>query len=181
MYCRTLFKGKSWEKFLNDFGASNYIQGSKYIRQVIFGACNPKKQIQAQTAFMNHLALKLEKRGFTPYSVVTDEIIYECDSYDTYFNLINAINDIGITGVTKDTIKITKFKLTYHNIGYNKEILNSDNPYDLGKVIFKCVDSDFMCQYIKYFYEEYIEERDLVFDYKGQVATFNYPISNPFK
>ena len=179
-YCPTLFKGKSWEKFLNDFGASSYIQGSKYIRQVIFGACNPKKQIQAQTAFMNHLALKLQKKGFTPYSVVTDEIIYECDSYDTYFHLINAINDIGITGVTKDTIKVTKFKLTYHDIGYNKEILNTDDPYELGKVIFKCVDSDFMCQYIKYYHNECIEERDLVFDYKGQVATFNYPICNPF-
>ena len=62
-----------------------------------------------------------------------------------------------------------------------KEILDSDNAYDLGKVIFKCVDSDFMCQYIKYYYNEPIEERDLVFDYKGKVATFNYPIANPFK
>lgn len=178
-YCKTLFKGKSWESFLEEFGASHYIQNSKYIRQVIFGACNPKKQIQAQTELMNHIANELDANGYKIYSVVTDEIIIEFTNRASYIQLKDLLKELKILGTS--VYKVTKFKLTKNALGYNKEILDSDNAYDLGKVIFKCVDSDFMCQYIKYYYNEEIEERDLVFDYKGKVATFNYPIQNPFK
>ena len=178
-YCPTLFKGKTWEDFLADFGASKYLQGSKYLRQVIFGACNPKKQIQAQTELMTHIASKLDREGIKVYSVVTDEIIIECTSKNMYHDLIDLLtteNIINSTGI----YKITKFKLTKNELGYIKEILNSSDVYDIGKIIFKCVDSDFMGQCIKYYYNEPIEERDLVFDYKGKVATFNHPINNPF-
>ena len=179
MYCKTLFKGKTWEEFLADFGASKYLQESKYLRQVIFGACNPKKQIQAQTELMTHIADELDANGYKIYSVVTDEIIIEFTTRAEYIELKDLLKEIGI--LANNVYKVTKFKLTKNDIGYNKEILDSDNAYELGKVIFKCVDSDFMCQYIKYYYNEPIEERDLVFDYKGKIATFNYPIANPFK
>lgn len=180
LFCKDLFNGKSWEEFLEDFGCSRYLLKSKYLRQVIFGACNPKKQIQAQTEFMDHLALALANRGFTPYSVMTDEIIYECSNYSDWQRLYDAICYCRNKMCANSYLKIAKFTLYKNEIGYNKHIEYSDDADEVGTIIFKCVDSDFMCQYIKYFYNLKIEESDLVFDYKGKVAEFETPIRNPF-
>ena len=180
LFCKDLFQGKSWEEFLKSFGCSDYLAKSKYLRQVIFGACNPKKQIQAQTEFMDHLALALANKGFTPYSVVTDEIIYECSNYADWQRLYDAIHYCRNKMLGNNFLKISKFTLNKNNIGYNKKIEYSDDADEIGKIIFKCVDSDFMCQYIKYFYNMPIKEYDMVFDYKGKVAEFETPIRNPF-
>ena len=50
---------KTWEEFLKSFGASDYLVKSKYVRQVIFGACGPSKGITAQTKLMTEIACKL--------------------------------------------------------------------------------------------------------------------------
>lgn len=174
--CPQLFEGKSWENVVEQFGGSSYLQHSKYIRQVIFGACNPKKQIQAQTAAMSDLATFLVSRGVNIYSVVTDEIIVEGGCFSDICNLVAAY-----TGLPTDTLKIERFFLTHTNAGYVKTILGSTDTKDIGKHKFKCVDGDYYCQFVKYFYGKEIEQSDLMFDYKGTIAQFLHPIENPWK
>lgn len=178
-YCPSLFEDNSWEQFLAKCGASSYMQKSKYIRQVIFGACNPKKQIQAMTKLMIDVANKLSMHNYTIYSVTTDEILIELDVAES--NSINPIVDILQLECADllDILKVESFMLIANKQGYIKQILNSTDKIN-ANIVFKCIDSDLFCQVIKHCFDLPITESDLVFDYKGSVARFLQPIPNPF-
>ena len=155
------------------------MQKSKYIRQVIFGACNPKKQIQAMTKLMIDVANKLSMHNYTIYSVTTDEILIELDVAES--NSINPIVDILQLECADllDILKVESFMLIANKQGYIKQILNSTDKIN-ANIVFKCIDSDLFCQVIKHCFDLPIIESDLVFDYKGSVARFLHPIPNPF-
>lgn len=172
-HCPDLFSNQTWEQVVEQFGGTEYLQGSKYIRQVIFGACNPKKQIQAQVELMNSIATYLTDNNISVYSVVTDEILLENESYQKVHDLIMSLPDAT-------NLKVEEFLLTKFDGGYIKTILNSTDVSSVGKRKLKCVDGDLYCQIIKYFYNKDIEAHDLLFDYKGELAKFVSPIPNPF-
>lgn len=178
-YCPCLFEGKSWEQFLANCGASSYMQRSKYIRQVIFGACNPKKQIQAMTKLMLDVANKLTMHNYSIYSVTTDEILIELDAAESAS--VNPIVDILQLECADllDILKVESFMLIANKQGYIKQILSSTDKIN-ANIVFKCVDSDLFCQVIKHYFNLPIAKSDLVFDYKGSVASFLHPIPNPF-
>jgi hypothetical protein len=45
-YSKAIFNGcETWEEYVNQFTQNEHIINSKYIRQVVLGACNPKRQI----------------------------------------------------------------------------------------------------------------------------------------
>lgn len=180
-YCPDMFEGKSWERVVEGFGGSSYLQNSKYMRQVIFGACNPKKQIQAQTELMSKLASYLEAHGVEIYSVVTDEIIVTWKRHATTNELRTLIGEFCSTvfPIWSDVFKIERFKLFHTDVGFVKTTLSNTDAWE--KHIFKCVDSDVYCQFVKRFYGASIEEHDLIFDYKGQLAKFITPLENPWE
>ena len=66
-----------WEEFISRFTNNNHIISSKYIRQVIMGACNPGKQIQYERFLMskllNHIVESLPMAKV--FSLGDDEII----------------------------------------------------------------------------------------------------------
>ena len=179
LYCPDIFDGMTWEEFISGFGASDYIANSKYIRQVIFGACNPKKQIQAQTELMSKIADALVAEGYKIYSVVTDEIILSAEEGET-------LSAAGVFDCIKhyfpelaSSVKVDYFNLRKNLQGYEKFIVASTDMMKCGPT-FKCIDSDVFCQVIKYYYHQEITESDLVFDYKGSLARYISPIDNPF-
>lgn len=179
-HCPDMFAGKSWETVVKEFGGSAYLQNSKYMRQVIFGACNPKKQIQAQTELMDLLASYLEDHGVEIYSVVTDEIILKWKHSAPTNELRGLLSEFCSTvfPIWSDIFKIEKFILLHTPVGYVKGVIGDSG--DLISHTFKCVDSDIYCQFVKRFYGVPIEEHDLVFDYKGQLAKFTAPLENPW-
>ena len=179
LHCPEMFGDKSWEQTVESFGGSHYLQNSKYIRQVIFGACNPKKQIQAQTELMCDLANYLVEHGVKIYSVATDEILVEDTEFFDIYNMVS--NYTGVPHDMSNILKIERFVLIHTDLGYVKNILGSTVSDDVGKYVFKCVDSDLCCQFVKYFYGAPIEEHDLLFDYKGSIAKFVKPIDNPWR
>ena len=66
----------TWEEFILKFTEMKHIANSKYIRQVILGACNPKKQIQFELYLM-HTLLEFIKHmvpGIEVFSLGVDEI-----------------------------------------------------------------------------------------------------------
>lgn len=179
-YCPDLFYGKTWEEFLASFGASSYLIKSKYLRQVIFGACNPKKQIQAETKLMVEIACKLELQDYKIYSITTDEILISVDPTDPA-NVVDLIKFVNSElSYISDKLKIEYFTLRKNLQGYEKSIIAGTDVKNQTSVL-KCVDSDVYCQVIKYYYHEHVEESDLVFDYKGSLAKFMNPITNPFQ
>ena len=77
------FHSYNWNEFMKMFTDKEYFYKSKYIRQVVFGNCNPKRQITYQSMLMLNLVKSLLKEGlnkgdlfeFDIVSLCSDEII----------------------------------------------------------------------------------------------------------
>lgn len=82
---------KSWSQFMEMFTDIPYFATSKYIRQVVFGNCNPKRVIAYETYLMTDFLSKIQFEGETfltsvphflkkdIYSMCSDEIILHMD------------------------------------------------------------------------------------------------------
>lgn len=82
---------KNWSQFMAMFTNIPYFATSKYIRQVVFGNCNPKRVIAYETYLMSDFLSKIQFEGETfltsfphflkkdIYSMCSDEIILHMD------------------------------------------------------------------------------------------------------
>lgn len=82
---------KNWSQFMAMFTNIPYFATSKYIRQVVFGNCNPKRVIAYETYLMSDFLSKIQFEGETfltsfphflkkdIYSMCSDEIILYMD------------------------------------------------------------------------------------------------------
>lgn len=174
----------TWEDFMWQFTDNEHIINSKYIRQVILGACNPKKQIQYEKYLMTILCNWIVKNipAVKVYSLGDDEIIIQTPSeygvgagytVSQLRKVVNSCPD-GI-GLLVRVQAFDLFKIKGTN-GWRK--VYSEEPD--GKIEFKCLDSDMIHQVIKYYYDEPISANDLVFTHNGRFASFLAPIANPF-
>jgi len=73
-----------WNSFMSKFTDIDHIKSSKYIRQVVFGNCNPKRQVAYEKYLMTQLLDELFKRDIVKesdvYSMCSDEIILSADN-----------------------------------------------------------------------------------------------------
>ena len=177
-YNPEIFKNKdTWEDYIGAFTWCSHIKNSKYIRQVILGACNPKKQITYETYLMTILYLHIKevlgnKVGF--YSLTTDELIIDMQStICTEDEIKEAVStcpqDIG------SLVRVEKFDLEkVGNHGWMK--IMSD-----GKIEFKTLNGDIYHQIVKHYYNLPITDDDLVFRYNGELARFLKEVGNPWR
>jgi hypothetical protein len=172
---------KTWEEFLAQFTNIEHIINSKYIRQVILGACNPKKQIQFELYLMHNFLDFIEHMvpGIKVYSLGVDEIILyhprtyrETDAED----MTNRIRECLDRHVVGRMVKFEEFYLDeLYQGGYQKVDMNN-----LDKIIFKCVDAETFHQHVKRYFDEEITDNDLVFYHNGVLARFLEPIPQYF-
>lgn len=175
-YSKDIFDCQKWESFVARYTNSQHIQKSKYIRQVVLGACNPKKQIQYEHYLMTllylHIKNTLDDYSFEVYSVGEDEILILVDDLLCSINKIkNAIsscpNGIG------SLVRVEMFDLQkLGDYGWLKTI-RGDNQ----TIQFKCVSAEIFHQAVKCYYNIPITENDLVFRHNGKLAKFLDPIS----
>lgn len=174
----------TWEEFLSQYTDSEHILNSKYIRQVIMGACNPKHQIKYEHFLMNKLAKTLNGHCaiFDVYSLGEDEIILEIPEMDKMNtkNLQSYLSDIVSQSDIKDIVRITIFKLEKikGTDGWAKFIYD-DNMFEID-VEFKCLNAELYHQVVKYFLDEPIVDDDLVFYHNGNLARLLQPIESPW-
>ena len=170
----------SWEQFMELFTDSLHIINSKYIRQVIMGACNPKRQIQYERIIMFWLCKYLLKEfpNLSIYSVSNDEIIIRVvGSMGFSLNqLRKVVAEFPI--LSNDSFRVASFELS--KIDGTTGWLKTYNQDD-GKIEFKCLSADIYNQVIKYYFDKPIGENDLVFYYNGRLARFLNPIDNPWE
>lgn len=177
----------TWEEFLSQYTDSEHILHSKYIRQVIMGACNPKHQIKYEHFLMNKLAKTLKGHCaiFDVYSLGEDEIILELPEQKIGAKEIKSLrsylSDILSQSDIKNIVRITIFKLEKINgtDGWVKFIYD-DNMFEVD-VEFKCLNAEIYHQVIKHFLFETITDDDLVFYHNGNLARLLNPIENPWK
>ena len=172
-HCPNLFSG-TWEDFISDFTSFDFIKDSKYIRQVIFGACNPSRQIKFETVKMNRLAATLCLRfgSLKIFSVKADEIIFEKVNDDDYENIRLYMDFWNETG----KYRIEEFKLLkVGNYGYVKCINGEDKPE------LKCFNSEIIHQLVNQYLHVDNTTDDLVFYHNGQLAQFLCEVENPWE
>lgn len=188
-YSRDIFDGcDTWEEYVGKFTDSKHIANSKYIRQVVLGACNPKRQIQYEHHLMSILCLHIQQTlnddALDIYSLGEDEIIItvenpnEPPNFRPNFSLKDLKKAVascpeGIGSL----VRIEMFDLyKVGNDGWMKNIYGDESD----NVDFKCVNAEIFHQIVKHYFGQPITENDLVFYHNGQLAKFMKEVDNPW-
>lgn len=94
-YDSSIFKSKTWEEFISKYTDNKHIVNSKYIRQVILGNCNPKRQITYEKYIMGQvIEVLIDEIGYYLNEIAffsNDEIVIDMEEY------VNCINNKKIT------------------------------------------------------------------------------------
>ena len=179
-YSPAIFKNvETWEQYIGFFTPSEHIRNSKYIRQVILGACNPKRQITYERYLMTmlYLHIKNELDGKVSfYSLGNDEIIISVAGTNVSAKEIKA----AIATCPQKIGELVRFEIfdlqKVGDYGWMKVIY--DEP---ERVEFKTINADIYHQIVKHYWNMPITEDDLVFRYNGVLARFLEGVKNPWK
>ena len=179
-YSPAIFKNvETWEQYISFFTPSEHIRNSKYIRQVILGACNPKRQITYERYLMTmlYLHIKSELDGKVSfYSLGNDEIIISVAGTSVSAKEIKA----AIATCPQKIGELVRFEMfdlqKVGDYGWMKVIY--DEP---ERVEFKTINADIYHQIVKHYWNMPITEDDLVFRYNGVLARFLEGVKNPWK
>ena len=178
-YSPAIFKNvETWEQYIGFFTPSEHIRNSKYIRQVILGACNPKRQITYERYLMTmlYLHIKSELDGKVSfYSLGNDEIIISVAGTSVSAKEIKA----AIATCPQKIGELVRFEMfdlqKVSDYGWMKVIY--DEP---ERVEFKTINADIYHQIVKHYWNMPITEDDLVFRYNGVLARFLEGVKNPW-
>lgn len=178
-YSPAIFKNvETWEQYIGFFTPSEHIRSSKYIRQVILGACNPKRQITYERYLMTmlYLHIKNELDGKVSfYSLGNDEIIISVAGTSVSAKEIKAAIETCPQKIG-ELVRFEMFDLQkVGDYGWMKVIY--DEP---ERVEFKTINADIYHQIVKHYWNMPITEDDLVFCYNGVLARFLEGVKNPW-
>lgn len=179
-----VFHTDSWVELISKYTDSKHIQESKYIRQVIFGACNPKAQINYESALIGNLLRVLieDIPDLDVYGVAADEIILNMplSNKQDFYTLIqkevatiSAGMDVPFHVEMFDLFKVGDYgwvKLVYPTMGGCIQFFPE----------FKGINAEVFHMIVKYYFCKKITDDDLVFWHEGRLAKYLEPIENPF-
>lgn len=172
-YDSDLVNGKeTYEDFISDYTADPYMKESKQLRQVIFGNLLPTKQQSIQKAIMHMIRDYILDKMQVDLSIMgSDElIIHEGNNTPSFFDILCELCGI-IPSKLFQIIKIEQFKLLH---------IHPAKPFYAkvteDKTEFKNVPNIYYPQVYKHFMNMPIEDKDLLFEYEGELATFVNPL-----
>lgn len=169
-------KAETWEEFIGKYTSNKHIINSKYIRQVILGNCNPKRQVTYEKNIMGQVLdvlIDVEKIGYFLNEIVffsNDEIVIDMEEY------VNCLNNRKITESKVKECFDVPFKVELFYLrkingtnGYYKEIIKT---LDEREYEFKCLDSYMLPFVLRKFQNQEITESDKVFYHEGMLSKF---------
>lgn len=171
-YSPDIFGGaKTWEEFVALFTSNEHIIGSKYIRQVILGNCNPKRHITYEKYLMDKVLTKLEE--FVNLNRVVffsnDEIVLDLsDQVGEQAEMFASqlTEEMQKMEIPLKTELFTLYQILGTN-GYCKVI------YEEGeRVEFKCLNSFELPFVLRAYNGEKVTEGDKVFLFEKKLAHF---------
>ena len=171
----------NWYDFVADYTDLEHIRRSKYIRQVVLGACSPGKQIYYEGWYMKLLAQHIVSilPAVNIYSVNVDEILIEMDNDSSERYTIKELKETVHDSFLGPYVKIKEFDL--HKLqGIDGYVLNVYDDVE-DYVVFKCINGEIFHQVLLHYYGFPIKEDDLVFYHNGKLARFLEPIPNPWE
>lgn len=165
----------NYRDFMSIVNDIEYFTDSKYIRQVIFGNCNPKRQITYEKYLIDCIYNKLKSYGLVHdtdvYSLCSDEIVLKADNITD--DAFNKIRNVVINNDFPLTIQLFELWRIRGTGGYIKNILAGKNE---GKQEIKCLNLIEAPSAYRYLNGEDFNENDLYFMYENRLARFIDPI-----
>lgn len=181
----------TYDDFIERAGGDDYIKGSKYLRQVIFGNCNPSRQatierylISQVYAIMSHTHIPAVVEDV--FSMNSDEIVFRLKVGENDTELLSRLNE-ECTKYYEDEIKksldidvraefflVKKLYVVNHN-GDNVDAYVRRNLVD-GTEKLKKASTTFLPQIYKLWKGLNIAYYDREFYFENQIATFNHDL-----
>lgn len=174
----------TYDDFIERAGGDDYIKGSKYLRQVIFGNCNPSRQVTIEKYLINRVYCLVKDKylNLDLFSMNSDEVVFKLLSLDALKDNPNVIRE-ALTAIERE-IKI------FFNINVKAElfqvkklrVVNSENDNVDAYVKHNLVDGTeklkkastlFFPQIYKLWKGLNITSTDREFYAEHQLATFN--------
>lgn len=176
-YDKEMFDGaNTWEEFIGRFTNNEHIIGSKYIRQVILGNCNPKRHITYEKYLMDQVLTLFLHDIVDEDRIVffsNDEIIYDMSKTNDLQALSHVRKCIDETLADQTNIRFRVELFSLHKIsgtdGYYKKIYRDNGMYDIE---FKCLDNYIMPFVLRCFLGGEVTESDRMFYHEGLLAKF---------
>ena len=175
-FSKEIFNNKdSWEDFLKQFTNEEYIINSKYIRQVIMGGCNSKRQETYEKYLMNNIWNDI-KDLFDEDALISfnkDELVLDIKNINDFYKIEDKLNEILSNSGLNFDLELFKLGGIFDEknkiVGYYKEFTDKS-------VEFKTIDP-FMLQIARKRYSgQKITDDDLVFDSQfGPAKILNCP------
>lgn len=174
-YDKSIFSNAdTWEKFIGGYTENKHIVNSKYIRQVILGNCNPRRQVTYEKYLMDLvLEVLIDELGYSASDIAffsNDEIVIDMEKYKDCINK-QKILEMVVNVRFNIPFRIELFYL--HKItgtdGYYKEIVRNiiEREYE-----FKCLNNYILPFVLRKFNREEITENDKVFYHEGLLSKF---------
>lgn len=174
-YDKSIFSNAdTWEEFVGRYTENKHIVNSKYIRQVILGNCNPKRQVTYEKYLMGFvLEVLIDELGYSASDIAffsNDEIVINMGKYEDCINK-QKILEMVVNVRFNIPFRIELFylhKITGTN-GYYKEIVKSiiEREYE-----FKCLNNYTLPFVLRKFNGEEITENDKLFYHEGLLSKF---------
>ena len=170
-YDPSIFDNKSWEDFLRKFTDNEHIVKSKYIRQVILGNCNAKRQIIFEKYLMCFVLEKIlhytkfiiDKTNIVSFG--NDDITIDVTEVLDYHGLYNEIR--RLRRFFRFPLEVKLFRLIKIK-GADGYVCDPIIQGELEKI--KGVDANMIHFVIRYLNIQEITEDDLVFVHDGRLA-----------
>lgn len=174
-YDKSIFSNSdTWEEFIERYTENKHIVNSKYIRQVILGNCDPKRQVTYEKYLMGLvLEVLIDELGYSTSDIAfysNDEIVIDMGKYKGCINK-QKILEMAVNVRFNIPFRIELFYL--HKItgtdGYYKEIVKNiiEREYE-----FKCLNNYTLPFVLRKFNGEEITENDKVFYHEGLLSKF---------
>lgn len=174
---------EDYDHFIEKYGGDEYIKGSKYLRQVIFGKMNPGRTTTVEKYIIEKamsIANEVLPMEFKLYSQNADELVYKQtgDFYGDIRIICAVIEKVILDNfniqVRVEYIEVTKLPIVNVN-GNDVDAFVRRNILTNEEVL-KKASTTFYPQIYKLWKGMEIENRDLVFYTDDQLATFNNPL-----
>lgn len=170
---------ENYEDFIGMFTDEDYFKCSKYIRQVVFGNQNPKRQVAYEKHLMDSLLTELLVFTDNPKDIVffsNDEIVVDLtDRTEVKRGLYSlAVHMLLRLQASKGVnLRQEMFELRHipNSDGYVRKFLTFDGEvFKQDGYDFKCVDGLSMPFVLRAYAGEEVEEEDKVFIHEGKLA-----------
>lgn len=174
-YDKSIFSNAdTWEEFVGRYTENKHIVNSKYIRQVILGNCNPKRQVTYEKYLMGLvLEVLIDELGYSASDIAffsNDEIVINMGKYEDCINkqkILEMVVNVRFNIPFRiELFYLRKITGTY---GYYKEIVRNiiEREYE-----FKCLNNYTLPFVLRKFNREEITENDKAFYHEGLLSKF---------